>query len=234
MLENVRILGTSHIAAQSLKEVRSSFVNDKPDILALELDRGRLVGLMSEDTERKRVPIRQIGFKGYLFYVLGSWLQKKLGRMVGVMPGAEMKLAIKLAKKHSIKIALIDRDIRITLKRFSQSMGWRERFNFIADIFKGFVFKKKMEEEMGLKGLDLTKVPDEELIEKLILRVKERYPGMYSSLIEERNIIMANNILRLSLAEPDKRILVIVGAGHRRALEEELSRASCTGFAIAG
>jgi len=72
--------------------------------------------------------ITQIGFKGYLFAVIGGYLQRKLGSMVGVMPGSEMKLAVQLAKKNNARIALIDRNIETTLKRFSESLTWKERF----------------------------------------------------------------------------------------------------------
>ena len=39
---NLIIIGTSHIAKQSLKEVNDMFENENPDIIALELDRKRI------------------------------------------------------------------------------------------------------------------------------------------------------------------------------------------------
>ena len=232
-MENIRIIGTSHVAKASMEEVRNAILKDKPDILALELDQGRLHSLLHENKPKGRVPISQIGFKGYLFYLIGSWMQKKIGRMIGVLPGAEMKLAIKLAHRHDIRVALIDRDIRVTLKRFSQSIGWKEKWHLAADLIKGLLFGEREMKKLGVDKLDLSKVPDEEIIQKLITQVKDRYPGTYSSLIEERNQIMASNILKLVMQEPDKKILVIVGAGHKQAIEEELETAQSMEMAVA-
>ncbi len=233
VLDNVKIIGTSHIAPQSLKEVKRAIIETKPHILALELDRGRLNALMSNKRGR-RVPISEIGLKGYIFYLLGSYLQRKIGDKIGIMPGAEMKLAIKMAKKHRIKVALIDRDIRVTLRRLSQAIGWREKLNFIVDLIRGVLFGRQELERLGLSTIDLTKVPEEDIIERLIKRVRERYPGAYLALIEERNQIMANRIIDLALRDPDKRILVIVGAGHKQGIEEAIERATSTELAVAG
>jgi pheromone shutdown-related protein TraB len=234
-MENLRIIGTSHVAKQSLEEVKAAILEDRPDILALELDPGRLQAILSEDEgKHDRASIFQIGLKGYAFFVLGRWLQKKIGKIVGMEPGSEMKLAIELAKKHNIKIALIDRDIRITLSRLSKSIKGREKWNLLVDFFKGIFSGKKEMRELGIENIDLSKVPDEELIEKLIDKVRERYPGAYSSLIEERNQHMTKNLIDLASQAPEKKILAIIGAGHKRAIEHEIQLAFSDELAIAG
>ena len=48
---------------------------------------------------------------------------RKIGVDVGVEPGAEMKAAIQEAEQRGIQVALVDRDIRLTLLRFWQSLG---------------------------------------------------------------------------------------------------------------
>ena len=72
--------------------------------------------------------------------------------------------------------------------------------------------------KLGIKTLDLTKVPPKTLINRLMKKVKKRYPNLYAVLVEERNIIMANNLRNLLDANPDKKIVAVVGAGH----EEEM------------
>ena len=121
--KNLIIIGTSHIAKQSMKVVTSTVEKEKPEILAIELDRKRFYAL-THDIKRKLKlsDIRRIGFKGFLFNVIGAWIENKLGKMVGVKPGAEMLTAINLAKKHKIKIAVIDQDIEITLRRISKEL----------------------------------------------------------------------------------------------------------------
>jgi len=207
--KNLVFLGTSHIAKQSLEEVKMYIGEEKPDIIALELDQKRLPALMRKP-QRKidlRV-IRRIGLKGFLFSLLGAWAERKLGNIVGVAPGSEMKTAIKLAKKNNIEIALVDQDIEITLQRLSIAITWKEKMNFLADLLKAF-FARKNEIEF-----DLTTVPDKKIIKKLTDKMKERYPNLYKVLIEERNKAIAENLFKLMNANSGKKILVVLGAGH--------------------
>ncbi|MDP7458204.1 MAG: TraB/GumN family protein, partial [Candidatus Woesearchaeota archaeon] len=186
--KNLTIIGTSHIAKQSLDEVKEEIETNKPDIVAIELDKNRLQALFQKKKERISISsIRRIGLKGYVFALIGAWAEKKLGEYVGVSPGSEMKKAVRLAKKHNSKIALIDRDIEKTLKRFSETLSWKERWNFLVDIVSAPFKRKKLE-------FDLTKVPDKKVIKKLINQVKERYPNIYKVLISERNRVMAANL----------------------------------------
>ena len=206
--KNLTIIGTSHIAKQSLDEVEDVIEKGKPDIIALELDRKRLYGLFKKQGKIRVYDIRRIGFKGFIFSLIGAWAEKKLGEIVGVAPGSEMKKAVRLARKHDIKLALIDQDIEITLRKFSKSLSWKEKWNFFVDIIKAVFLRKKVVE------FDLTKVPSKKVIKKLIKEVEKRYPNIYKVLIEERNHIMANNIKKIMEKYPDKRILTIIGAGH--------------------
>lgn len=213
---NLMLIGTSHISKQSLKEVREAVESFKPEIIAIELDKRRVIAL-TQKNKNARGPrlrdIRRIGLKGFIFSLIGAWVEKKLGKMVGVAPGSEMLTAIKLAKKNNIPLALIDQDIEITLKRFSQELTWKEKWHFVEDIFKAVVLRKK--EELGF---DLAEVPSNDIIKKLIDKVRFRYPSIYKVLIEERNIVMAKNLNTLIEKNPEKSILGIIGAGH----EEEI------------
>ena len=59
---------------------------------------------------------------------------------------------------------------------------------------------------MGISGCDQ--------IKKLTDKLKEGYPNVYKVLIEERNQVIANNIKNLMESNQNKKILVILGAGH--------------------
>jgi pheromone shutdown protein TraB len=185
--KNLTIIGTSHISIESINEVKNFLISKKPKIIALELDKARFIALTQKKEKNNISDIKYIGLKGYFFNLLGSYIEKKLGRLVGVAPGTEMKTAIKIAKKIKSRISLIDQDIRITLKKLSKEITWKEKFNFIADIIKGIFKKQKIK-------IDLTKVPNEEFIKKLLKQVKDRYPSFYKVLIKERDLIMAKNL----------------------------------------
>ncbi len=66
----------------------------------------------------------------------------------------------------------------------------------------------------GLTSFDLSKVPPETLIKKLLLGVQERYPNIYRVLITERNAYMVRKILQFQEKYPDKTLIVVIGAGH--------------------
>lgn len=206
--KNLMVIGTSHIAKQSLEDVRKAIEGWKPDIVALELDKRRLYSLFRKPGKIRIYDIKRIGIKGFIFSLIGAWAEKKLGNMVGVAPGSEMKIAVRLARKNNIKIALIDQDIEITLRRFSKSLTWKEKWNFFVDILKSIFVRKSVIE------FDLTKKKKKKVIKKLVGMVKERYPNVYKVLIEERNKVMANNLHNITSKYPDKKILAIIGAGH--------------------
>lgn len=217
--QDLRIIGTSHISRQSINEIKQAFLNWKPDIVAVELDKNRLYGLMSKKKLKIRLyDIRRIGIKGFVFALIGAWASKKLGEIVGVMPGEDMKTAVRLARKNNAVLSLIDQDIEITLRRFSIALTWKERWNFIADIAKS-IFKPNRE-----LMFDLRNVPSDEVILKLISRVKERYPNVYRVLIEERNYVLAGNIRRLLADNPGKKVLAVIGAGHKKDVLDILGK----------
>ncbi|MBW2965502.1 TraB/GumN family protein [Candidatus Woesearchaeota archaeon] len=213
--KNLILIGTSHIAKQSLEEVERVVKDKKPDIIALELDKKRFYALTQKKTRKIGLKdIKRIGLKGFIFNMIGAWVERKLGKYVGVKPGSEMLKAIELAKKNKSKIALIDQDIEITLQRLSNAITWREKWHFIVDILKGVFLRKSELKKLGIERLDLTKVPSKKLIKRLTNEVKKRYPGVYRVLVEERNEVMGTNLSRLMDENPEKLILGVIGAGH--------------------
>lgn len=211
--QNIIVVGTSHIAQQSLEDVEAIFKKENPDIICLELDKQRLYALLHKEKSRIRIrDIFKIGIKGYFFALLGAYAEKKLGSMVGVSPGSEMVLAAQIARKKKKKIALIDQDIRITLKKLSKKITWKEKWFFLVDIVKAVVFRKS---EINF---DLTTVPSKKIVDKLVRKVKKRYPSIYQVIIKERNYYMAKRLAEIKEQYGDKNIVAFVGAGH----EEEI------------
>ena len=217
---NVKIIGTSHIARESVDAVSTYIASKKPDIVALELDARRAHALL-HGTRRARPSfklIRTIGLNGFLFLSLASFLQKKLGRLVGVEPGAEMKAALEVAIREKAKIALIDRRIEITLRRLSKALTWKERLRFVANIVSG-PFSREMKE---FRNTDLRKLPARKLIDTVLKRIKRDYPTFYNVLVEERNVHMAVSLSHIIKQNPSSHVLAVVGAGHEEGLAELL------------
>jgi pheromone shutdown-related protein TraB len=222
-MDNVKIIGTSHIAQGSVDEIKAAVGSWKPDIVAVELDLQRASALMTEEKSKVSLAmILKIGVKGYLFAKIGQFVQQKLGRMVGVSPGSEMKAAMELARKEKLEVAFIDQPIQITLKKFSKYLTWKEKFRFVYDMLKGLLFPKKQIKALGLDQFDLTKVPGKEVIKKMMNMMKKTYPNVYRALVSDRNKYMVKNIVKILRKNPGKRILVVVGAGHQEGMEKLL------------
>ncbi len=215
--KNLTLLGTSHISKESINSVKKIIQEKKPDIVCLELDKGRFMALKGGKRKTTLKDIRSIGLKGWLFVLLGGWAEKKLGKMVGTTPGAEMMAAIKECEKNKIKIALIDQDIKITLKRFSKELTWKEKFQFIWDLISAPFKKKKIQ-------FDLNSVPDKELIKTLIDEVRVKYPNVYKVLVVERNVVLARNLAHILKQNPLEKVFAIIGAGHEEEVLDMIQR----------
>jgi pheromone shutdown-related protein TraB len=209
----IKIIGTSHVAKESIRKVRQAF-KEPPDIVAVELDPGRAYALRNKIKRPKNFTLlRTLGMAGFLFYITAEFIQKKLGKVLNLEPGAEMLAAIKQAEFHEIPVALIDRDIQITLKRFSRHFKKREILRMIWDSLTKFKLGK----------IDLNKTPSQELVEFVIEHTKKRYPSLYKILIDERDKHMAKRISLIKKKNPDKNILAVVGAGHVPGIKKYLN-----------
>ena len=218
-MNNLKIIGTSHIAKQSIEEIKKAVEEYQPDIIAVELDAQRAAALLHQQkTKISFADIAKIGVHGYVFVKIGQYIQQKLGKMVGVAPGSEMKTALELAQKNKIKVAFIDQPIQITLVNFSKELTWREKGRFFLDMIMGLLFPKKQMKKYGLEKFDLRRVPEQEVIAKIINEMKKQYPSVYKTLITDRNRYMVKLLVKLLHEHPEKKILAIVGAGHKEGM----------------
>ncbi|TAL57922.1 MAG: hypothetical protein EPN86_01105 [Nanoarchaeota archaeon] len=210
---NLRLIGTSHIASQSIKEIKKAF-DDKPEIVALELDKPRLYGLLHPEQRRAGFfeLSKVVGVRGALFAQLARFAQRHFGRQVGIEPGSDMLSAYLLAKENNSKIFLIDQPIDLTLRYFSQTITWKEKFRLVWDILTSPFNKGES------VSIDLRKVPEKKMIVFLLEKLKERYPTFHKVLVEDRNRFMARKLRHLMDEHPDDKILAVVGAGHEEGI----------------
>lgn len=207
-MENLRLVGTSHISRQSKKDIKKAYDELEPDVVAIELDKTRLHGLLTNQKPKVTLAvIRKVGVVGYLFLKIGSKVQQKLGSIVKVEPGSEMKYAYSLAAKDKKQVLLTDRPIQVTMARLSKYWTTKEKFRMVWDVITSPFKKEKM-------FIDLSKVPEDEFLAKLLELFKKQYPKLFSILVSERDVYMANMVKRYMEENPEKKILIVVGAGH--------------------
>jgi len=218
--DNIILVGTAHISKDSVEEVKEVIEEFKPDIVAVELCQRRYDAITKKG-KWENTPVSQLikGNKAYLLLAqtfLAS-IQRKLGKEYGVEPGSEMIAAMKEAKKHKLDVALIDRDISVTLKRAWRKMGFREKFRLTWEFLKAIVGYD--EEEM--EELDLKELMNQDVISSLMKEFKEIAPSVADVLIHERDQYIAKKILNES---KKGKVVAVVGAGHLKGIQKHLKK----------
>ena len=208
-IENLRIIGTSHISKKSADEVVKS-IKEYADIVALELDHNRFVGILRNERPGFFQMFRQIGPVGGTIAFFLHKIQKHMGKKVGVSPGTEFKKAIKVAMENKKRISLIDQPINLTINKLKKALTFKT-------IVKSFFFRTKNKYNINLK-----EVPDDETLEKLLKEMEERFPKLYYALVEERNQYMAERLLKLMKTQEN--VLAVVGAGHEKGIYDIISK----------
>lgn len=206
--KEIILVGTAHISKESIKLVEETIETEKPDVIGVELDEERLHQLLSGKKwgETNLVEIIKTG-KTYLFLlnILLSNLQKQLGAQVGVQPGAEMLVAIKKAQEKKVPVQLLDRNVRITLKRAFNAMKLREKLKLGSSLVAGFFgVGEKVTPEL------IEEMKKEDLINKLMKELGKQMPSIKKVLVDERDDYIAEMIK----SSPGKKIVAVVGAGH--------------------
>jgi pheromone shutdown-related protein TraB len=201
------LVGTAHISRESADLVREVIEKEKPDCVCVELDKQRFKALSEqrkwEQLDLKAI-IRQKQLSTLLINLLLASYQKRLGEKLGVMPGAELLEATKVAKEHDIPIELCDRDIRITLRRAWSSMSFFKKLQLLSVGLAGVFAKQEISEET------LKEIRQKDVLSELMTELGNVMPVLKRVLIDERDTYLTQK-MRQSRGE---RVVAVVGAGH--------------------
>jgi pheromone shutdown protein TraB len=135
----VRVVGTAHVSEESVREVEDAIETERPDVVAVELDEGRyrqLKGGEPDDIEPGDLLRGNTVFQFIAYWML-SYVQTRLGERFDVSPGADMLSAVETAEGLGIDVALVDRDINETMRRFWSAMGPIEKLRMIGGLAFG-------------------------------------------------------------------------------------------------
>ncbi|TQQ81133.1 TraB/GumN family protein [Halonotius terrestris] len=135
----VTVLGTAHVSEASVREVEERIAEDRPDVVAVELDQGRyrqMKGEQPDDLDASDLLRGNTVFQ-FLAYWMLSYIQTQLGDRFDIEPGADMMAAIDSAEEHGIDVALVDRDIQETIQRFWARMTLTEKLRMVGGLAFG-------------------------------------------------------------------------------------------------
>ena len=137
---SVHLVGTAHVSARSVDEVREVIRAVKPEVVCVELCQGRYDALTSDNAFRN-LDVFKVIREGKTLYLLAhlalASYQRRMGDQLGVKPGAELMAAIEEAKAVGARVELIDRSIHTTLKRTWASLGFWKRSMLLASMVAG-------------------------------------------------------------------------------------------------
>ena len=216
-MAEIRIVGTAHVSQHSVDEVRTAIEEYRPDIVAIELDPSRFAALKKQARDPTVNDVLEVkNFNSLLVQWLLAYLQRKIGFDVGVEPGAEMKAAIEEAEKRGLPIALVDRDIRVTLLRFWNSLGTLEKIKMFWALIASIA-----EVDNGGK-IDIESLKEQDVIDMVMEEFRKFSPNGARTLIDERDAFIAHQLILLKVQRPEGRVLAVVGAGHRQGISNYL------------
>jgi len=136
---SVRLVGTAHVSADSVEEVREVVDAERPDVVAVELDEGRyrqMQGEVADDLEPADLLEGNTVFQ-FLAYWMLSYVQARMGERFDIEPGADMQAAIETAEGVGSEVALVDRDIQTTIQRFWARMSFVEKLRMVGSLALG-------------------------------------------------------------------------------------------------
>ncbi|MEE1129809.1 MAG: TraB/GumN family protein [Methanobrevibacter sp.] len=218
--ECLTIIGTAHVSSESVDEVKDAIYEQHPEVVAIELDRGRyirlknqMMGIEEDDTISVTQIIKENKVGLFMTTTLLGYFQSKIGADVDVKPGAEMVGAIEACEDLGIPIALIDREINTTLQRALNKMGFIEKAKFLFGLLTSIFGSDDVEDEIDIEDLK-----NPENIDELMEMFKDEAPSVYEVLVHERDAYLAGRILQI----PQDHVIAVVGAGHKPGITKYL------------
>jgi pheromone shutdown-related protein TraB len=205
------LLGTAHVSKASVAEVRETIERMAPEVVCVELDRARHDAL----TTGKRADLssaRRLVREGKLLFLLAQLTlasyQRRIGKKLGVKPGAEMLEAIAVTKERGATLALIDRDIDVTLRRAWSSLSIAQRAMLGVSVVVGMTRTAPITQEA------VEQLKDPAARAEVIAELSRALPEIKAALIDERDAYMVSKMIDAGRDAHATKVLAVVGAAH--------------------
>lgn len=217
----VTVLGTAHISRASADKVKELLETGHYDCVAVELCPSRHNAIVNPDALAK-MDLFQVIRQGKASLVaanlaLGAF-QQRMAEQLDIKPGAEMRMAIDTATEMKIPVALIDREIAVTLKRVYRNVPWWQRMNIVAGLLASVVTRQEVSEK------EIEKLKEGDILESAFSQFAQEAEHLYKPLVDERDQYMAAKLMQEDASGDYKRILAVVGAGHLKGIDNYLTQ----------
>jgi pheromone shutdown-related protein TraB len=206
------VLGTAHVSRQSVEDVRAVIDRVEPSLVAVELCAARYDTLVNDRAFRDLNVIKVVR-EGRVLYLLGhlalTSYQRRIGASLGVKPGAELLAACEVANAKGIPLALIDRDINITLKRTWRNIGLWRRAMLLSSLIVG---SEDPSARAEVTTASVEKLKEPGTLSDMLSELARALPEIKGPLIDERDHYLASKLTEAGAGKP--RVVAVVGAAH--------------------
>jgi pheromone shutdown protein TraB len=202
--DRLSLIGTIHVDPKSASFVRETILRMKPEVVALELDEGRLMALQNPGGSTRRG-----GGGSFLAMML---LERFAGEMTGSPPGQEMLLAAEAARAVGARVAFVDLPIGMTVGSL-RKLPLREKLRLGVDSVVSIAL-------LPFGGFNLSKLTEN--LEEQLRLFRLRYPELSRLLLDVREEFMVARI-RDIMYSTGGQVVAVVGFGHLKSLAKALA-----------
>ncbi|MBO7122363.1 MAG: TraB/GumN family protein [Treponema sp.] len=217
----ITLIGTAHVSAQSVEEVKAEISSNPPQCAAIELDSARYES-MTNPEKYKDLDIIKVLKRGEALLILANLIlssfQKRMGQNIGVQPGDEMRAAIDAAQEKNIPFELVDRPIKVTLNRAWAKNSFWGKCKLLAALISSAFTKEEISEE------EIESLKKENEMDSMMGELSEFLPTVKEVLIDERDRYLAAHIweCKNDSGEAAQSVTAILGAGHLPGVQKHL------------
>jgi len=212
----VHLLGTAHVSAASVAEIREAAARLAPDTVAIELCPARYEGMKQGAKWKETDLFRVLKEKKTAFFLSQLLLQsfyRRIGRKLDITPGADMMAAAEAAESLGARVALVDRNVSVTLKRAWGALSFWGKCKVFGMLFSSLFGEEDADEEA------VEKLKERDNVAEAVEEMGKAFPAIKRVLIDERDAYLAEKIR----TAPGRNILAVVGAGHVAGIERNIA-----------
>ena len=216
------LVGTGHVF-RIRDTIRDAIRALQPDVVCVELDRGRLQALLerqrkartAEQAKAAGVPVAEDAEpapRGGFVHRRLQRFQEGVASMYGADVGEEMLAAVQAAQEVGARIALIDPPAEDTVRRVLRELTWRERLRAVGMLVGGTLsapFRRRQGSRAEIEA-EIRRYQEDPATALEELRVK--FPTLHRIVIAERDALMARRMARLMPGT--RHVVAVVGDGH--------------------
>ena len=203
MGDRLSLVGTIHVDPKSASFTQETILRLRPEVVALELDEGRLMALQN--------PSKASGRGGGGSFLAMMLLERFAGEMTGSPPGQEMLRAVEAAREVGARVAFVDLPIGMTVGSL-RKLPLREKVRLGIDSLVSIAL-------LPFGGFNLSKLTEN--LEEQLRVFRLRYPELSRLLLDVREEHMVEK-LRDIMYFTTGQVVAVVGYGHMKSLARSL------------